>query len=227
MKKKIIIGGVIAIFVLSFAYVSYKMLSKDSNIQTSKNVSIGAEKEEKTDIKEHQNNNSNDLDKSDLDKKIPVENGFKTTITGGSNEQEVIDNNILLENSSIPIVDRLEAKRVAENFVQAIVSFDISDKDSTVEKAVKYVTKDKVDEVRSFYKNLGLNQDIKKTVITNLYSEEEENKENNLYLYFYVAVDVDLIDKYDQETKGTGDSYEVKLIKEDGKYKVVEYHIDK
>ena len=227
MKKKIIIGGVIAIFVLSFAYVSYKMLSKDSNIQTSKNVSIGAEKEEKTDIKEPQNNNSNDLDKSDLDKKIPVENGFKTTITGGSNEQEVIDNNILLENSSIPIVDRLEAKRVAENFVQAIVSFDISDKDSTVEKAVKYVTKDKVDEVRSFYKNLGLNQDIKKTVITNLYSEEEENKENNLYLYFYVAVDVDLIDKYDQETKGTGDSYEVKLIKEDGKYKVVEYHIDK
>ncbi|NFK66466.1 hypothetical protein FDB14_18490 [Clostridium botulinum] len=223
-KKNIIIVALLISFIFSFIYVGSKIFKKNdtnNDIATTNNVN---------EVKKN-NINKEDIDEkesteSDLDKKIPVESGFKTTITGGDNEQEVIENNILLDNNSTSIQNKLEAKRVAENFVQAIVSFDINDKDGTVEKATKYVCKNKIDEVRSLYTNIGKSQDMKKTIITDLYSEEENKQENNEYLYFYVAVDVDLIDNYDQQVKGTGETYLVKLLKEDGQYKIIEYYFD-
>lgn len=116
MKKKFIclIAGIVIIVIAAGGY--YFANKQDKPIEN--NINTTVEKDE-----EIKDENVDQVDsKSDLDKKYPVEDGFLTTIKGGSTDEEVLKNNLLLKDSKISIEDRLEAKRVSENFVQALAS---------------------------------------------------------------------------------------------------------
>src|SRR5699024_5811360 len=115
-----------------------------------------------------------------------------------NNDKELIEDNNLVNDSKFSIDERLAAKKVAENFIQAIESFDISKPKETVEEALKYVVDDKKEEIESLYIYLGKNQDIKKKIIDEVKSYEVENEYNNDYILFDVYVNWSVIDKYDQ-----------------------------
>ena len=112
---------------------------------------------------------------------IVVEPGFKTSIGTGSSDEEIRYNNKLLSESKFSLKERIKAKNVAENFVQAITSFDIEKPKETVDLAVKYVADALKEEVESLYMYLGKNESIKKCIIDEVESYEVENKYDNDY----------------------------------------------
>ncbi|MPU17554.1 hypothetical protein FGL68_21105 [Acinetobacter baumannii] len=191
---------------------------------TNNNEDVFSEDNE-TDKKEEKKDEQNTEDKG-AKLSTKVEEGFKTTIVSGSSDEEIIKNNNFITDSKISIQDRLEAKRVAENFVQAITAFDISDVEGTAKRPVKYVSKDKVKEIEGLYLFLGKSKEIKKSIVDEVYTTEKENKDGNDYIYFRVTVEWHCIDKNDQKISGGDESYMCQLLKEDGVYKVFQYHVD-
>ena len=132
---------------------------------------------------------------------------------------------MLLKDSNISIEDRLEAKRVAENFVQTLASFE----DGKNEKYKKIASRYVVDDLDDFIENLFLdisNDKIKRFEITELRSEECRNEDENDYLYFRVVVSRNMIDKYDQGFKAESECDLITLLKVDGKYKVINFKPD-
>ena len=217
--KKNIICVIVVLVVIGIVAGGYYFLNKqDNTIENDINTTV--EKEE-----EIKDENVDQVDsKSDLDKKYPVEDGFLTTIKGGSTEEEVIENNILLEESNVPVEDRLEAKRVAENFVQALAKLSDAENEKYRKIASKYV----VDDLKKLIDNYlvdGSYED-QKVKITEVWTEECRNEDENDYLYFRVVVSRNLIDKYGQESKDESKNKLVKLLKIDGKYKVVNFKQD-
>lgn len=157
---------------------------------------------------------------------IVVEPGFKTSIGTGSSDEEIRYNNKLLSESKFSLKERIKAKNVAENFVQAISSFDIEKPNETVELAVKYVADPIKEQVESLYIYLGKNESIKRRIIDKVESYEVESKYDNDYILFSVRVGWSAIDQYEQISNSGYDSYEVKLLKINNEYKVVEYGVD-
>ena len=142
---------------------------------------------------------------------IVVESGFKTSIGTGSTDEEIRYNNKLLSESKFSLKERIKAKNVAENFVQAITSFDIEKSKETVALAVKYVADSIKKEVESLYIYLGKNEIIKKRIIDEVESYELENEYDNEYILFNVGVGWSAVDQYDQISNDGYDRYEVKL----------------
>jgi len=231
--KKLIIAFFILIGVLSVIFVGKDLIHDIKNKQEYTN-----------NLEEKPNENSNnfneesesiyDLDKEldKLDKKnnfmeedIVVEKGFKSTILNGSSDEEIKKNNNLLDESKFSLKERIKAKNVAENFIQAIESFDIEKPKETVELAVKYVADELKLEVEALYMYLGKNQDIKKKVIEEVQSYEKENEYDNDYILFDVYVKWNVVDQYNQVANSGRSSYEVKLLKINDKYKVVSYRV--
>ena len=157
---------------------------------------------------------------------IVVEAGFKTSIGTGNSDEEIRYNNKLLSESKFSLKERIKAKNVAENFVQAISTFDIEKPQETVDLAVKYVADPLKDEVRMLYAYLGKNQTVKRCVIDEVESYEVKNKYDNDYIIFNVRVGWNVIDQYDQISNSSHESYEVTLLKINNEYKVVQYRID-
>lgn len=231
--KYLIIAFFILIGILSITFVGKDLIHDIKNKQEYTN-----------NIEQNSNENSNnfneeiesiydldkELDKSDnennfMEEDIIVENGFKTTISNGSSDEEIKRNNNLLDKSKFTLKERIKAKNVAENFVQAIESFDIEKPKETVELAVKYVADELKPEVEALYMYLGKNQDIKKKVIEEVQSYEKENEYDNDYILFDVYVKWNVVDQYDQVANTGRSSYEVKLLKINDKYKVVSYRV--
>ncbi len=105
---------------------------------------------------------------------IVIEPGFKTSIGTGTSDEEIRYNNKLLSKSKFSLKERIKAKNIAENFVQAISSFDIEKPKETVDLAVKYVADPLKEEVRMLYAYLGKNQTVKRCVIDEVESYEVE-----------------------------------------------------
>lgn len=143
-----------------------------------------------------------------------------------SSDENLIKENNLLNDSKVDVKDRIEAKKVAENFVKAITIFNFEKPDGMAENAVKYVCNDKKKEIESLYIHLGKSEDVKKTILDSIDSEEVENNENNDYIYFRVSVKWSAIDKNNQKINGGDETYMTKLLKENGEYKVFEYWVD-
>ncbi|MBD7916291.1 hypothetical protein H9660_14180 [Clostridium sp. Sa3CUN1] len=208
LKNKAVIITVIG--AAAVLLISYFISAKDSsNVNPTDNII--SENTNDTETNYYIENNSDD--------------DFKTSIQLSNDEKELIQNNNLVNDSKFSIDERLEAKKVAENFIQAIESFDINKPKETVEEALKYVVDEKKEEIESLYIYLGKNQDIKKKIIDEVKSYEVENEYNNDYILFDVYVNWSVVDKYDQISNSGGSSYEVKLLKFNGEYKVVEYRV--
>ncbi|MDY6226524.1 MAG: hypothetical protein SPH93_02410 [Clostridium sp.] len=231
-KINLIIGGLIIVLVgglASFKYISNKKSSEkvasmieenttkenkdESKLEDEKN------KEDKiTEEKENENeNNSNGIE---------VPEGFKTSIASGNTDQEIIKNNNLLEKSKFSIYERLKAKNVAENFIQAIERFDKDKIKEQLELITKYVADDKKEELENLYGYTGRTTDKIKSIITNVKSIEVRNEYDNDYILLDVYVRCDVVDGYNQVSNRTNEGYRVKLLKINNEYKVVEYLVN-
>lgn len=224
--KHLIIISCISLGIISTIFVGKDLISDIKNKQEHNNISV-----EENDISNENSDKVYDLDKElennkdEFSEDIIIEKGFKTSITNGNSDEEIKKNNFLLDTSKFSLDERVKAKNVAENFVQAIESFDIENIKETVDLAVKYSADELKEEVEALYMYLGKNQDIKKKTIEEVKSYEEENKYDNDYILFDVYVKWNVIDQYDQICNSGRSSYEVKLLKFNNKYKVVSYRV--
>lgn len=224
--KHLIIISCISLGIISTIFVGKDLISDIKNKQEHNNISV-----EENDISNENSDKVYDLDKElennkdEFSKDIIIEKGFKTSITNGNSDEEIKKNNFLLDTNKFSLDERIKAKNVAENFVQAIESFDIENIKETVDLAVKYSADELKEEVEALYMYLGKNQDIKKKTIEEVKSYEEENKYDNDYILFDVYVKWNVIDQYDQICNSCRSSYEVKLLKFNNKYKVVSYRV--
>ncbi|WP_294196881.1 hypothetical protein [uncultured Clostridium sp.] len=224
--KHLIIISCISLGVVSTIFVAKDLANDIKNKQEHNNISV-----EENNISNENSNKVYDLDKElennkdEFSKDIIIEKGFKTSITNGNSDEEIKKNNFLLDTNKFSLDERIKAKNVAENFVQAIESFDIENIKETVDLAVKYSADELKEEVEALYMYLGKNQDIKKKTIEEVKSYEEENKYDNDYILFDVYVKWNVIDQYDQICNSGRSSYEVKLLKFNNKYKVVSYRV--
>ena len=223
MKKKIIIGVLAAILTVSVIIVGKDFISdmKNKNTPTNSEEVVTNTEEETETIYEIEK----EEEKTENNRDIIIEKDFKTSIVKGSTDEENIQKNNLLEKSKFSIDERIKAKNIAENFVQAIESFDVSKPKETVKLAVKYVDDKLKPEVESLYTYLGKNQDIKKKTIDVVQSYEVENEYDNDYIFFEVYVDWSVTDQYDQVSNKGYTSYEVQLFKVKNEYKVVSYRV--
>ena len=215
-KIKLLIIGVIAIFItigVGFGIKNYKKINeekKNTSQMIDKNSNSFNEKDEE-EYNEYQLDDALEgFDKNNQvnSEDIVVEEGFTTSIGSGNTDEEIRYNNKLLSESKFSLKERIKSKNVAENFVQAIKLFDIEQP------------------VESLYMYLGKNESIKKCIIDEVESYEVDNKYDNDYIIFNVRVGWSTIDQYDQISNDGHDSYEVKLLKINDDYRVVEYSID-
>ena len=218
--KKNIIGLIIGVVVIGIIAGGYYFANKqDKSIKNNINITVEQEKNIKVENIEQVDS------KSDLDKKYPVEDGFLTTIKGGSTDEEVIENNLLLEDSNISIEDRLEAKRIAENFVQAFVILDVGKNETYMNIALKYAVDDLQIPIKADLSDYGKNIWVK-GILKSVYSEEITNEDNNDYIYINVIASAEYFDKYNQSAGEYSEHYLVKLLKIDGEIKVIDYKLD-
>ena len=211
----VLLGGL-----ATFKYISNKNAKENINAMieentNKKNKNKDEEKKEDkiTEEKENENNSNG----------IEVPEGFKTSIASGNTDQEIIKNNNLLEKSKFSIDERLKAKNVAENFIQAIERFDKDKIKEQLALITKYAAEDKKQELENLYGYTGRTTDKIKSVITEVKSYEDKNEYDNDYILFSVYVKCDIVDSYDQISNKTSESYRVKLLKINNEYKVVEY----
>lgn len=225
MKRKFAaVTSIVVSIILAYGlYLTYKDFNKDSEIidkvnKAGKNLIDNSGENVDTDI------NTN-IKYQDINDKYIVEEGFLSTVDSKGTIEEIIEKNNLLENETATIKEKLMAKNVAENFVQAICSFDIDKPKETVDKATKYVVDEKKEEIESLYIYLGKNKDIKKTLMEKVISREVINREDNNYIVFKVKVEWSVIDEHDKKVGEQHESYEVSLVKIDDEYRVIQYRI--
>ena len=207
----------------SFKYINNKksnekvtsMIEENTSKENKNKDKIKLEDKE-TEVKENENNSDG----------IEVPEGFKTSIASGNTEEEIIKNNNLLEKSKFSVEERLKAKNVAENFIQAIERFDKDKIKEQLGLITKYVVDDKKEELENLYGYTGRTTDKIKSIITNVKSYEALNEYENDYILFEVYVRCDVIDGYNQVSNKTNEGYRVKLLKINNEYKVVEYLVN-
>ncbi|MEG1482899.1 MAG: hypothetical protein RSA57_03780 [Cetobacterium sp.] len=220
MNKKIMTIVIVIVFILSVSYVTYskvKNISKEKEATQEITNENKAEKEKTNEIKNNNESESND--------KYPVEDGFLTTIKLGGTEEEIRKNNNLRADSRVSVEDQLNAKNVAENFIQAIVSFNIDEPKVTVDRATKHVVPEIKEEVESLFINLGKFDTVKKSIVVEIRSTEKQQDQRNNYLTFNITVLTNVVDKYGQQVDGAIPTYEVKVLKIDGVWKIVQYYL--
>ena len=229
-NKKII--TIILSFIVCLSFIHILVKSHKNQSENKNNKTINVKNNSSEDEFTNDNTNKEEVKKEtkeenkDLGISVPIENGFKTTICDGANDEEIIEKNCLDPDSNLPIKDRLEAKRVAENFVQAISIFDSKNPENASKIASKYVCEKKKKEIIELYNFLGNNKYQIKNEINDLCSDERHNEDENDYIYISVFVSWDNIDENNQKIKGSDERYMCKLLKENNQYKVFEYYVE-
>lgn len=221
-KRILILILVVSILIIAIGLIGSKYIKNNNKTNDTSNHTIYSNESE---FIEDNKKDEIEVNGGENIGNIVIEKGFKSSIVDGNSEEELIRNNWLVNESKFSIKERIQAKNVAENFVQAIASFDIEKPKETVDLAVKYVVDEKKEEIESLYIYLGKNQSIKKKVIEEVESMEIENGAENDYIIFEVGVYASAIDQYDQKLKRDYEDYEVTLLKINGEYKVVSYRV--
>lgn len=227
MKKKFIclIAGIVIIGIAAGGYYFANRQDTPINKDNKNNViNKTIENKKKENIIDYQ---------YELDKKYPVEEGFLTTIKGGSTEEEVIDNNLLEIKSDVSIMDRLEAKRIAENFGQSLMTYDVNDMQKLEDIAMKYVSNEIQSDVKKEFKDHSYTKDMKR-IIKAVYSEEvsdeilpsDENDDGEKCIYFRVSTRAEGINNENKSTGSIVRRYVIKLFKVKNKIEIVDFKLD-
>ncbi|TBX09886.1 hypothetical protein BFS07_04035 [Clostridium perfringens] len=140
----------------------------------------------------------------------------------GLSDEELKKKYYLLQNSNISVKDRVEASEVARKFAKDMTEFDINNPKKNEEEALSLVSTDIDKEVEGYFITLGQSKEIKEKKVTKIRSEEEDNEDNNGYVYIYVTVVYDNIDENNQK-KQDSKSYKMQLLKIDNEYKITSY----
>ncbi|EOU1611814.1 hypothetical protein ACV30B_13485 [Clostridium perfringens] len=194
-KKKLIIGGsILVILIIGGTIFSLNKLKNN--------------KQEPIKVEENKKDNKI-VEKSNEENK-------------GLSDEELKKKYYLLQNSNISVKDRVEASEVARKFAKDMTEFDINNPKKNEEEALSLVSTDIDKEVEGYFITLGQSKEIKEKKVTKIRSEEEDNEDNNGYVYIYVTVVYDNIDENNQK-KQDSKSYKMQLLKIDNEYKITSY----
>ncbi|EDT23179.1 hypothetical protein KCL53_001727 [Clostridium perfringens] len=225
MKKKIlsiILIGVLAIG--SFSFIMYKKHKAENtpNIKASK-IENKQEETKKSEKKEEVKQNDY----------YGLPEGFVTSIKNKDQLKEGQDFyqvNFINKESNYDVEEVLKAKRVVENFIQALLSFNRENPTEYSNIAMQYMDEPLKEnfkhELEDIKKTAGLNPyNLSKP--TYVYSSEQLNTLKNDYLEFKTRVKLENYDKRNQLIgRNMTPDYRVKLLPINGEWKIIEYQMD-
>ena len=225
MKKKtiaIILTGVLAIG--SFSFIMYKKYKVDNkpNVQVSKIE--GTTEETKTEDKKEE---------VKQDDYYGLPEGFVTSIKTKDQlkeGEEFYQANYIKKESNYDVEEVLKAKRVVENFIQALLSFNRENPTEYSNIAMQYMDKqlqeDFKHELEDIKKTAGLNPyNLSKPV--KVYSSEKLQSLKTDYLEFITRLKLENYDKRNQPVgRNMTPDYRVRLLPIYGKWKIIEYYME-
>lgn len=222
MKKKVI--SIILIVVLaigSFSFIMYKKYKVDNKPKVQAST-IENKNEETKKVEKKEEVTQDDY--------YGLPEGFVTSIKTKDQLKEGEDfyqANFIRPQSNYDVEEVLKGKRVVENFIQALLSFNRKNPTEYSNIAMQYMDKPLQEnfkhELEDIKKTAGLNPyNLSKPI--KVYSNEEEGNLNTDYLEFSTYV---VLENYDNRNQPTGRNmtpyYRVKLLPIDGKWKIIEY----
>lgn len=222
MKKKVI--SIILIVVLaigSFSFIMYKKYKVDNKPKVQAST-IENKNEETKKVEKKEEVTQDDY--------YGLPEGFVTSIKTKDQLKEGEDfyqANFIRKESNYDVEEVLKAKRVVENFIQALLSFNRKNPTEYSNIAMQYMDKPLQEnfkhELEDIKKTAGLNPyNLSKP--TYVYSSEKLQSLKTDYLEF--TTDVQL-ENYDNRNQPIGSDlspdYRVKLLPIDGKWKIIEY----
>ncbi len=225
MKKKtiaIILTGVLAIG--SFSFIMYKKYKVDNkpNVQASKIE--GTTEETKTEDKKEE---------VKQDDYYGLPEGFVTSIKTKDQlkeGEEFYQANYIKKESNYDVEEVLKAKRVVENFIQALLSFNRENPTEYSNIAMQYMDTPLQEnfkyELEDIKKTAGLNPyNLSKPV--KVYSSEKLQSLKTDYLEFITRLKLENYDNRNQPVgRNMTPDYRVRLLPIDGKWKIIEYHME-
>ncbi|MBO3304367.1 hypothetical protein JJB75_14515 [Clostridium perfringens] len=225
MKKKtiaLILTGVLALG--SFSFIMYKKYKVDNTPKVEATKIENNNEQAKTEEKKEE------VKQEDY---YGLPDGFVTSIKTKDQLKEGEDfkqANYINKESNYDVEEVLKAKRVVENFIQALLSFNRENPTEYYNIAMQYMDKPLQEnfkhELEDLKKTAGLNP-YKLSKPTYVYSSEEYGNLNTDYLEFKTDVQ---LENYDNRNQPIGSDlspeYRVKLLPINGEWKIVEYHME-
>ena len=159
--------------------------------------------------------------------------GFVTSIKTKDQLKEGEDfkqANYINKESNYDVEEVLKAKRVVENFIQALLSFNRENPTEYSNIAMQYMDKPLLEnfkyELEDLKRTAGLNPyNLSKPI--KVYSNEEEGNLDTDYLEFTTYV---VLENFDNRNQPAGRDmtpfYRVKLLPINGEWKIIEYHME-
>ena len=144
--------------------------------------------------------------------------------------EEFYQANYINKESNYDVEEVLKAKRVVENFIQALLSFNRENPTEYSNIAMQYMDKPLLEnfkyELEDLKKTAGLNPyNLSKPI--KVYSNEEEGNLDTDYLEFTTYV---VLENFDNRNQPAGrdmtPDYRVKLLPINGEWKIIEYHME-
>lgn len=209
-NKKIIIGIIIILVIVCGAAIFISKKNKEKQIaEANKKMIEQREKAEK------------EASEKNIQKALEENKGLTDEQL---NKKYILDKDI----KNISVQDKVEASEVAKTFAKYMTEYDSNNPKKNEKKALDLVSDDIYKEVEGYFINSGKVDGIKEKVITKVRSEESRlihnNRKEQEYVYIDVFVGYNVIDNYNQKSKD-GITYNMRLLKIDGKYKIVSYKI--
>lgn len=225
MNKKtiaLILTGVLAIG--SFSFIMYKKhkLENTPKVEATKiennNEQVKTE-EKKEEVKQ--------------DDYYGLPEGFVTSIKTKDQlkeGEEFYQANYIKKESNYDVEEVLKAKRVVENFIQALLSFNRENPTEYSNIAMQYMDKPLLEnfkyELEDLKRTAGLNPyNLSKPV--KVYSAEQLQSSKTDYLEFKTYV---VLENFDNRNQPAGrdmtPDYRVKLLPINGEWKIIEYHME-
>lgn len=224
MKNKLIALVLIGVLAIgSFSFVMYKKYKVENtpNIKASK-IENKQEETKKSEKKEEVKPNDY----------YGLPEGFVTSIKNKDQLKEGQDFyqvNFINKESNYDVEEVLKAKRVVENFIQALLSFNRENPTEYSNIAMQYMDEPLKEnfkhELEDIKKTAGLNPyNLSKPI--KVYSSEELNTLKSDYLEFTTDV---VLENYDKRNQPIGNDlspdYIVKLLPINGEWKIIEYQM--
>lgn len=144
--------------------------------------------------------------------------------------EEFYQENYIKKESNYDVEEVLKAKRVVENFIQALLSFNRENPTEYSNIAMQYMDKPLLEnfkyELEDLKRTAGLNPyNLSKPI--KVYSAEQLQSLKTDYLEFKTYV---VLENFDNRNQPAGrdmtPDYRVKLLPIDGEWKIIEYHIE-
>ena len=144
--------------------------------------------------------------------------------------EEFYQANYINKESNYDVEEVLKGKRVVENFIQALLSFNRENPTEYSNIAMQYMDKPLQEsfkhELEDIKKTAGLNPyNLSKPI--KVYSSEEYGNLDTDYLEFKTRLKLENYDNRNQPAgRNMTPDYRVKLLPIDGKWKIIEYHME-